>query len=190
MIDFDRTLFLVDGITDLRALKSKLVQEYEIKSGFRHLNCNGIYVTPECYAKRASSSISVGLHDRYSTFICIVDREKRRISSLTLCLQIKTCILNILPALNPYSLFVFSPDIMLENWIVADVVGIKKTGLINNNSTQESFDGQNGSTVLNGIMNKKYKKTIHAEQLFVSIRFPIASNNSDSFACFYNEICV
>ncbi|GAG11587.1 unnamed protein product, partial [marine sediment metagenome] len=76
------------------------------------------------------------------------------------------------------------PDRMFENWIVADVGGIKRTGLLKEDARQGSFEGCSGVAVLRKLMKRPYRKTLHAPKLFGKVSCTVARRNSPSFAQF------
>jgi hypothetical protein len=191
MIDIQRTLFLVDGQTEILALQSKFNKEFRISPKFRKVDCNGKKVEPEGYANKVAPMIILASSDRFSTFFCILDREKRVLTAEELASRILTCLqqqLNSILRTLP-SIIICVPDMMFENWIIADVEGIKKcVTLVKADAQQKNFEGKSGCRYLNGFLKVPYKKTLHAETLFKSIRFNNAKLNSKSFAKFINSI--
>ena len=86
-------------------------------------------------------------------------------------------------------LMVFVCDRMFENWIIADVEGIKiRAELIKQSARQNYYDGQSGCTVLKRIMNIKYKKVLHAPILFKAVEMSRAKDNSPSFNRFFISV--
>ena len=122
---------------------------------------------------------------KYRHIICILDREGRQMSSHSLRTKVKDAIVNKLLETMRYTktelnekVYVFVPDIMFENWIIADVQGIKsKKELTNQNAKQENYDGKSGSTVLKRMMKTNYHKTQHAPFLLKAVNLKRASTN-------------
>lgn len=189
MIDIKRTVFLLDGQTEIQSFRDKFLKDFGIEPGFRRVGCNGKVVSARGYAKKAAPMISVCLNDRFSTVVSVVDRENRRVSAAGLAQQIRQALLKEVTSLRDEDLFVCVPDIMFENWIIADVEGIMQKGkLVYDKVVQEAYDGRNGARILDGMMSVKYKKTTHARMLFKLVRFLRAKSNSSSFKSFYDAV--
>jgi len=196
MIDLSNTIFILDGSSDIHSVRQKIQKEYHCTPEFRKASCNGKDVSPEGYVNAVTGTLMLALSGSYRHIICIFDREKRQMSSQNLRAKVKGVIVTKLLETNQYSktelsekVYVFVPDIMLENWIVADVQGIKlKKELIRQNAKQEKYDGKSGSTTLKRMMKTNYHKTQHAPLLFKAVNFKRASINSPSFEAFYTAL--
>lgn len=196
MIDLNNTVFLVDGKTEIKALRDKFSKEYGIFPDVRKTGCNGKGVTPEGYVSASIGTLKLVLRNRYRHIICIIDRESRAISARKLADKIRITIVeqvsnNLIFRRDDIEnkLIVCIPDRMFENWIIADIKGIQvHSDLIDSSSKQKPFDGTNGIGILQKIMKVSYKKTIHGPKLFKSISFNRAKNNSPSFENFFSAI--
>ena len=196
MIDLAKSVFLVDGSTEIRALKKKFTSSYGLSPNLRKVGCNGKDVSPEGYANAAHATLILVLRSCFTSIICILDREKRRQSAARFASQIRQAVINKLLTSSKYrqeeldaKIRVCVPDRMFENWIVSDIEGIKNNvELIDQSATQQHYDGTSGATILKRIMKTNYRKTIHGPKLFYSARFEISKDNSPSFQVFFNII--
>ncbi|MDD4178933.1 MAG: DUF4276 family protein [Candidatus Margulisbacteria bacterium] len=193
MIELTRTLFLIDGPTERESFKNKLQKEYKSYPEMAHVNCNGEDVSAHGYAIKATSFISHHFRKRCKCFICILDYEGRKGKPLVFAEEIKKEITRMLRdqyKLNDAQLLdmrleVCVADKTFENWIVADIEGIKiRSQLIKSEAEQKLYDGKKGETILKGIMKTPYSKVIHAPMLFKAISFRRAASNSPSFNTF------
>lgn len=186
MIDLNKTLFIVDGLTEINSLKEKFQKEFSIKGNFRKAPCNGRDVSVEGYVSSISGILHVELNNSYTKIICILDKEKRRQTAFKLSQCIKNEIINLLKEkvnedeLNE-KIHVIVADTCFENWIVADIAGIKQTNMVLPSAKQDYFDGKSGVSLLKKILKVPYKKTIHAQLLFKKVSFDTASVYSSSF---------
>ncbi|MCJ7649784.1 MAG: DUF4276 family protein [Candidatus Lokiarchaeota archaeon] len=84
-----------------------------------------------------------------------------------------------------------SPNIMIENWYLADVEIISKTKVyIKNNLKQKNYEGQNGKDCIKKLFNNKYSysEKKHGPELFRIIRDDVALKNSNSYKDFLKEM--
>jgi hypothetical protein len=196
MIDMINSVFLVDGVTEIRAVREKFTSEFRCTPDLRKVDCNGKDVTPDGYANAAYGTLILALKDRFSSIVCIVDREGRRASAADFAYQIKTAIVRKVGESTRYhkrelqsKIHVCVPDRMFENWIVSDVEGIMTNcDLVDQNASQGKYEGKSGTTELKRIMIVSYKKTLHGPKLFGSTRFEVSKNNSISFQIFASII--
>lgn len=194
MIDFNTTVFIVDGETEISSIKQKILKEFGLIPEFRKSPCNGKDVSVEGYVNAVSGILTVALSSYFTNIICVLDKEKRKVNPTVLANKIKKHI--IMEFCSTYSvkeldkkIMVFVPDICFENWIVADIEGIKKIDdIINGDAEQQIFDGRSGINVLCKIMKVKYSKLLHAPKLFKQVSFERAQNNSPSFKLLYSYI--
>ena len=192
MRDLAKTVFLVDGPTEIRAFKAKFAKDYTWKLALRQVGCNGKDVTPQGYANAALGILVVALKSRFTTILCVVDREQRSRSATTFAGAVRDEMIETILRTNHFSrdhleekIFVCVPDRMFENWIVADVEGIKTySDLVKPGAVQGDYDGQSGATVLKRIMKVRYRKTLHGPTLFKRVSFKRAKSNSPSFCRF------
>lgn len=198
MHNISRLLLLVDGQTEIKAIGAKFSKEYGMSPQFRKVDCNGKSVSAEGYANRAIPIIIAASGSACNFVLCIVDREQRHQSATawakSLAQECKKRLDMLLQCrkISSYPDFMFcAPDIMFENWIVADVEGIKtRVEYIKDTATQDHFDGKSGTTHLQRMMTTKYRKTFHGEVLFKSVRISVARLNSPSFENFCKALGV
>ncbi len=185
MKDISRQLFLVDGITEVRAFREKFKKDFGFSPALRKVDCNGKSVTPEGYAAKALPMIQLGASGAFDSFLCIVDLETRQstpdafgqslAAALTAGVEEKELAVDICVAV---------PNRMFENWIVSDIDALKSTSLIEDTAEQEEFDGRSGVSILKKIMAVSYRKTFHGWQLFKKTRFDVSRVHSESFRSF------
>lgn len=192
MIDFSKTLLILDGPSDIRAITGKLQKEFANCPEFRKAPCNGHTVSPEGYVNGVLGIISLALNQSYIHIFCALDREKRNISGVNLAKKIHKnlkdqILLNTKVTEDELDkkIKIVVADRMFENWIIADLEGIKtKKDLINTNVDQGLFDGKSGTNLLKKFMSVSYNKVQHAEQLFKAVSIETAVQNSPSFESF------
>ncbi|MDP8240886.1 MAG: hypothetical protein P9X24_17495 [Candidatus Hatepunaea meridiana] len=186
MKDISRCLFLVDGITEIRAFREKFRKEYSIQPNLRKVDCNGKDVSPEGYASHAFPIIQLGWKDIFNTFLCVIDLESRPISPERFARNLlRVFNRRLTEAKIKAELIIAVPNQMFENWIVSDLVGLKdKTEFIKPDVVQEQFDGQSGTTVLKRSMTVSYRKSSHGWELFKMTEFDTSKKNSLSFRLF------
>jgi len=83
------------------------------------------------------------------------------------------------------------PNTMIENWYLADVEQLsRKKSYIKSKLKQRSYEGKHGKHELKRIFKRgeSYNEVKHGAELFCTIRFPIARNNSISFEYFVSCI--
>ena len=196
MINLSRSLFIVDGPTEIYSFKGKFQKEFQFSPEFRKAGSNGISVSPEGYVDSILGTLILAFNSSFENVICILDREKRKLNYFKLALKIKNKIIEKLSSRTHFSeeeinskVYVFVSDICFENWIVADIEGIKtKDYLISQTAIQKNYDGKNGVTILKRLMLVPYKKTLHAPKLFKAVSFERAKNNSNSFQIFIDTL--
>lgn len=196
MIDIKKTIFLVDGPTEIRAIREKFKKETNEVPNLRKVGCNGKSVSAQGYANAAYGTLILALRSYYTCIICILDRERRPQSPIKLSCSVKEAIVNQVCSTTKYrlddvkrKLYVCVPDIMFENWIVSDVEGIKRhVDFIKGGSKQKYYDGKSGASVLKGMMKVPYKKTLHGPVLFKATNFSTSKKNSPSFKGFIDII--
>lgn len=194
MIDIRALLFVVDGPSEVTSFREKFGQLYSREPGINIASCNGKDVTPEAYANKTFGIFLSALRKHYRYIICIIDKESRPISTMRFAKQVKaeiikkilSCPFRFVEKELDFKIKVCVPDIMFENWILADIKGIKrKKELIKSEAKQEKYEGKHGAYYLDLIMLVRYKKTIHAHVLFRLVSFDRAKINSNSFNFFY-----
>ncbi len=196
MIDLNQTLFIVDGHTEIGALRVKFQCDYGKSPDIRLVNCNGKAVKPQGYANAAKGVLLLAMKGRYTLIIFLIDRETRARGLDRFTNDIKKALIDEILSGSKYhqdeleeKIQVCVPDRMFENWIVSDIDGIKdKHDFIIESAKQDSFDGKSGISILKQIMEIPYKKTLHGPKLFNSTRFHISKDNSPSFNRFYEKL--
>lgn len=195
-MDIKRSVFIVDGQTEVEAFKGKFWKEYGCAPEFRRKNSNGEGVTPAGYVEGIYFTVFIALNMPFRHIICVLDREKRRMSSDRLCAEVKGLLIEKIVKQTPFkatylekTIKVFAPDVSFENWIVADIEGIKtRKELISEKAIQEDFEGKSGINVLKKIMKKPYKKILHGSMLFNRTAFYRSKNNSASLERFIIQL--
>jgi len=190
-----KVVFLVEGQTEAASFKKKFFKVYKISPHLRTIKCNGKTVTAQTYANKSKPTVLLCLNDMFKKIVCVIDRERRREDVKTLASEFKKAIIegvladsanNFLRKDLENKIRVCFADRMFENWILADVEGLKSSNLIKSSAKQDGFEGENGVNLLNKLMSCKYRKIEHAPTLFEFIRFSSAKKNSQSFLYFLN----
>lgn len=86
---------------------------------------------------------------------------------------------------------VCSPNIMIENWYIADAETISKEKVyIKNKLKQKKYEGRNGKKCLKSLFVPKYSysEKKHGPELFCIIKDNVASKNSNSYNNFLMAI--
>ena len=190
MIDLAKTVFILDGPSDIKSFTAKLQKEFDQTPDFRKAPSNGHTVSPEGYANGVWGIVNFALNSTYLHIFCILDREKRDLSAESLAKKVKDKLISLVEESGTISVDEFSKKIrvvvadrMFENWIVADIQGIREKGTyIKQDAEQGHFDGQSGVNVLKNIMQTNYDKVQHAPILFKAVCFDRAVQNSPSFS--------
>lgn len=186
---------IVDGPTEEGSFRTKFEMNFYDCPNIRIGPGNGIHFTTQGYAKGVLPTIKFLLSSSIRAIILIPDLEKRKEEPINFGNELKFEIIKLLINESNFKkdylnevLHVCPPNIMFENWILSDIEGIKINSLINSDTIQKSFDGKNGSTELQRIMTTKYKKTVHAKQLFKITRDEVNCINSLSFKTFHESL--
>lgn len=111
--------------------------------------------------------------------IVIIDYECRSIPYNKFVQRLKDSFKNIYDDL----VAVVSPNIMIENWYLADVEKISAEKVyIKKKLQQKKYEGRNGKQCLKTLFVPKYSysETKHGPELFCLIRDDVASRNSNS----------
>jgi len=94
VIDPKRTIFLVDGQTEMAAFRSKFQKERNFTPNLRKVDCNGKDVSPTGYANKVTPIILMALSGSFNTIVCVIDREGRKISSINFAKKIEEALWN------------------------------------------------------------------------------------------------
>ncbi|MDE5578457.1 MAG: hypothetical protein K2I85_00675 [Alistipes sp.] len=199
-MDIQNITIFVDGPTEKGSLETYFHKHNGKSPKFAYGPGNGIKYSAESYAKNVTGHIIYALSSSSYAIILIPDLEKRHTKLNITCsmfgTQIKDAIISEIISKTKFSkeylksvIYVCPSDIMFENWIVCDIKGISKSTLLNKNCKQSNFDGQNGAHLLTKLMQpNKYKKTVHARQLFKMVNPDIGIINSASYKCFMSAV--
>lgn len=200
MIDLSNYVFVVDGQTEIRSFKAKFEKDYNCTPDFRKHPSGGGGRTTSArgYANAASAAIRLAMRQRYTRIICVTDREGRSQEAASFAAEVRSAVIHLTESGTHYShkeleekLAVCVPDRMFENWIIADVEGIKQCEkLVKSSARQEAFDGKHGTGKLESIMKVPYKKLQHGPALFKRVSFQRAIMNSPSFRLFAEALGV
>jgi len=184
---------IVDGQTEESSLRKRFEMIYQDCPILRLGPGNGNTYTIEGYAKGVLPTLIYLLSSSVRAIILIPDLEKRKVKVELFSENLKNEIINQLIIANGNLkkefltdiIKVCPPNIMFENWIISDVISIKANNpLIDPNANQKKFDGKNGTSELQKIMTTKYKKTVHAKDLFKKTEDLASSQNSSSYNYF------
>ena len=196
MIDLNKTIFLVDGPTEVKSLNKKFASEFNLKGklSLRIVGCNGKNVSPEGYANKAQGIFFMALSGPFTSIICVLDRENRNENITMFSTRVKRAIIKKISETSKYKeseldekINISVPNRMFENWIVSDVEGLKTVNeIIKDDSKQDYYDGKAGASVLKKMMRQSYDKIRHGPKLFNATRFKISKKHSPSFKLFAN----
>lgn len=166
--------FVVDG-----HMEQKIIQHYCRGVCVRRLNCNGPDTPAETIAKHLAPLIKL-LKTRRKIFV-VLDREGRSISAEALKAEISRALKEL--GCDVSNIRIVAADRCTENWILADVEGIKKTGYIREDAVQKNYEGRKGKMELRKILNKgiSYHETVEGVNLFRRIRPEVGVKHSVSF---------
>jgi hypothetical protein len=178
------TGIIVDGDGDYASIKSRYKNTKLLKTDGPRGHSSNINDIVSGSRKQISMLMSLGC----STVIVVLDFEKRN-------KRYKLFLKEITNAFNKFynndSIKVVIPNIMIENWYLADVENLsKKRVYIKDNLKQKSYEGKHGKNEIKKIFKQKYtyNEVKHGPQLFGSIRKEVAIKNSESFNEFTNLI--
>lgn len=197
MTSLGHCIFVVDGQTEIRSFRKRFQGDFGAGvPGLRKHPGTGGQMTPAGYAQAALGILKLALRQRFAKILCVTDRENRSESAATYAASVLSATLDALASSTQHSrneleikLAVCVPDRKFENWLVADVEGIKRCiNLIRSDAKQADFEGTNGSEALTRLMTQPYRKTRHAPQFFNHVRFDVASDNSLSFRSFLEAV--
>lgn len=199
IMSLKRIALIVDGPTEEGSIRAKFNMIYCECPEIRNGPGNGIKFSIEGYSKGVLPTLKLLLKTDIRAIILLPDLEKRKISADTFSKQLRQEVIKSLLIDSAFTneylyevIHVCPPDIMFENWIISDIDGIKScTDLIKEDSVQGKYDGKNGSSELQKTMKTRYKKSVHAKQLFKKTREVESVKNSPSFEKFqtvFNEL--
>lgn len=146
---------------------------------------NGKQVSPAALAKQVHAQVRAA-QGQPPYVIVIADREKRKQSAL----QLEADITSELTKLSfPGRFHVHVPDMMIENWILADAGALAKEGL--NPNVANGTEGCHGKGKLSEAFrnrNKNYKETIDGVRLLKSCSAIAIRQKSPSFRRLFRTI--
>jgi len=195
MIDLQKTVFVVDGMTEIEAIRSKIQKEKGITVRIVKGICNGEDVDPKTYGTLLAPKILPLLSSNCKHIVIILDKEKRKteISKLKEFIKsevyknIKVLDKNISKDAFNESINLIIADIMFENWILSDILSVREKypNEFKKDVQQICFEGRSGSALLKSLLSKKsYNKVIDGPKYFKAINFNIGKRNSNSFNSF------
>ena len=136
---------IFDGETEKLAFEKRICRK-TCQPFMRKRNSNGKDVSLEVISNECVRLLSA-LNSRgaQSSFI-VIDREKRRISASQMGIQLT----ELISSRSSENFIVVIADIMFENWLVADIEGIKLKypDLIKDDALNSNYDGQHGVSVI------------------------------------------
>lgn len=193
-MDIKNIGIIVDGPTERGSLEKMFNKLYYKTPFIKFGPGNGLHYTEDCYAKKIAPTITILLNSDVYSIILIPDLEKREKKKKTSLSQfaktLKECVVAEVIKSGQFSedylndvIRVCPSNIMFENWIVADVEGIKASKLLKEDAEQDYYDGQNGASILDDMMVEKYKKTVDAQNLFKYVD----SERGKKFSASFNE---
>lgn len=169
--------FIVDGYTEMRIIQ----QIHPVKHlPIRRTDLNGKNVSIKAIAAKIASIIR-SLGNRYYPIIILVDREKRAISFLEMCIQIRAELL--LNGITDQDLRIGVPDRMIENWLIADWVNLTGDAAKEPNET----DGINGASLIKNLRGS-YDKINDGVEIVSSCNFEKVYAKSPSFKYFADQL--
>lgn len=198
-MELNKISVFIDGISEEGALKAWFSKNFSSQCPNFVRTCgNGKDYSIETFIEKEFQKVLLCLSKNSRHIIFIPDFEKREKNGMTLntfITQLKAGMVEICASNSRFKpeqlnkiLHFCSPNIMFENWIVADIDGIKQS-IIKIKGEQQNYDGKNGSSVLRNMMGEvKYLKTTHAKILYKQVRGFVASQNSPSFKLFFDTI--
>ena len=194
-MDITNICIIVDGPTEKGSLEKMFLKNYYKCPSLRYGPGNGESYSELLFAKKIVPLIVFILNKDAHSVIIIPDLEKRARKGRTtiekFSSEIKTAIIDEIVKNSNFKkdyledvIYVCPSDIMFENWIISDVEGIKQSAIIIDSAKQDYYDGKNGASILDGMMEFKYKKTRDAQNLFKYVNKEIGISNSPSFRTF------
>ena len=135
--------FIVEG-----HMEQKLVQLFCNGASVRRLQCNSKTAPPATIAKRLAPTLPF-LKRAWKIFV-VFDREKRNLSANELAEQVIQELRN--ENVDVSQLEVIVADRSTENWILADIEGIKRVPYVRQDAKQQDFEGKMGKGELRKIL--------------------------------------
>jgi hypothetical protein len=146
---------------------------------------NGEDVSPKALAKQINALSKILPLEPEFIFV-VIDRERRKQSSLDIEMEIKNELL-FLGLKTPFSIHI--PDIMIENWILADPKVFLKYGL--KVTTPNGTEGVGGKKIIATAyqnIKKNYKERFEGVQLLSDCSAKEMNENSISFSRLYSAL--
>ena len=173
--------FIVDG-----HMEQKIVQHFCPGIPVRRPNCNGDNVPVATLAKHIAPLVR--LLKRVRKFFVIVDREGRAMSAAKMEADIKAELAKL--EVDISCVVVSVADRSTENWMLADVEGLKVHPYLREDVKQEDYEGKNGKSALQKLFKPdiSYHETTVGVDLFKCVRPKIAGENSKSFRMLIEEL--
>ena len=163
---------MVDG-----HMERGIVQVYCPNVQIRILNCNGHHV-PAATIVRHVVALLKTMRGSPKTFL-ILDREGRRESAeefaSVLGLELEG------HGYDSSQVGVVVADRCTENWLLADVEGLKGDSCVPDTAEQRDYEGKQGKSEIRKLIKRSYHETTVGVRLFKRVRPEIARANSLSY---------
>ena len=176
---------IVDGDGDYASIKKKFKERVHV---LKTDGPRGHCADTNQIVSRSKKQVRMLKGFKCSKIIVLLDYECRRVSYSKYSQILKDYFLSVYKDNN---MFVCLPNIMIENWYLADIEHLSRNKkYIRDNVTQKNYEGQNGKNQLKRLFcnNISYSEVKHGPELFCLIRTSIAQKNSKSFAEFLSLI--
>ena len=196
-MDLKKIAFIVDGPTEEGALRDKFKMIHYCEPEIRLNPGNSENYKIAGFVNSVSPIILTLLKTKVRTVFFIPDFEKRKGCIKKFNNELKNAIVKHLSTISDFTneylcnhLFVISPNIMFENWIVSDIISVKdkNSEIFIEDVIQENYEGINGTTILEKKMLIPYKKTIHGRKFFKQCDDSISVENSKSYKDFHTAV--
>ena len=196
-MDLKKIAFIVDGPTEEGSLRDKFKMTHYCEPEIRLNPGNSENYKIEGFVNSVSPIILSLLKTKVRTVFFIPDFEKRKGCVKKFNSELKKALIKHINSISDFTteyltkhLYVISPNIMFENWIVSDILSVKtkNSEIFIEDVSQENFEGVNGTSILQRKMVVPYKKTIHGRKFFKLCNDSISMKNSESFYEFYTTV--
>lgn len=173
----------MDGHSEASAIPTRL-DGSSCKWSVLRRNINGKNASLERIAKDAAKKLNA-LNCRGAKLgFVIVDREEKDHTAKEMGEELSNLILNDYNG----SFFVIIADRMFENWLVADLEGLKAKhqDLFKESAINGNYEGRHGASILKRHWKSQssFSKNSYGAKFFKSIRLDIAKSNSGSLNYF------
>jgi hypothetical protein len=178
---------IVDGPGDFATLHARFHPGFQIR---KTDGPRGHTVPPERIVATAGKQIRMLSVAGCTSIILLVDFEART-EQIENFLQALTAEIN--RRKYPVPVFACAANRMIENWFLADIAHLSiRKNFIRTGLKQKNYEGTDGKRELRALFIRgvTYNEVRHGPQMFQSIRFNVARENSPSFDHFLSSINV